>query len=364
MDYQHGNVQLCTSLDLQILTEWCHCSHVAQKDPTQFLFLDTETSGLAGGTGTFAFLIGLGFRTVEGFRLIQLFMRDPSQEPALLATLTKIVKPFEVIVSFNGKGFDVPILNTRHILNKIESPFLTMDHIDMLSLARKIWRNRLPSRALKDLEVDILSLPRTQEEVPGWMIPELYFEYLKSGDSRPLAGVFYHNGMDILSLAAIFSVVNQMLNDPISEIVPHGLDIIALARMYEELGRLDTAIQLYEAGLQRDLPIPFFLQTLERFALLYRKQGEWEQASALWQKAVDYHQYEAAIELAKYYEHQLRDYPQALHWSEVAAACLEYQRLPAYQKRTILQELDHRITRLRQKEQAANKNVAADENGK
>jgi uncharacterized protein len=348
-DYQHGATRLCQDSDIRFLSEWCRCSHVSQKDRKRFLFLDTETSGLAGGTGTFIFLIGLGFRTEVGFRLIQLFMRDPSQESALLETLTRVTAPFEVIVSFNGKGFDVPILNTRHVMNNIPSPFVEMEHIDMLSLARKLWRNRLPSRALKDLEVDILSLSRTQEEVPGWMIPELYYEYLRSGDARPLEGVFYHNGMDILSLAAIFNIVSDMLSDPITNPIPFVLDSIAVARMYEELGRLDVAIYLYEKSLDQNLPLPFFLQTLQRFALLYRKQGEWEKAAGLWKKAMDYHQVEAGIELAKYYEHQLRNYAEALHWAHSSVDCVARLSIPAYQKKTLLNNLDRRLDRLNRK---------------
>jgi uncharacterized protein len=160
--------------------------------------------------------LGLVSVLKQVFRLIQLFMRDPGQEQALLASLARILAPFKVIVTFNGRGFDVPLMKARHVMNGIPHPFDNLEHIDLLPVARKLWRNRLPSRALKSLEVDILQLPRTAEEVPGYLIPEMYFDYLRSGDARPLSGIFYHNGMDILSLAALFNFVNDLLVDPLS----------------------------------------------------------------------------------------------------------------------------------------------------
>jgi uncharacterized protein len=245
-DYQHGIMTLCSSVDPTILNECCRCNIVEDVGLDRYIFLDTETSGLSGGTGTYAFLIGLGYRTANGFRLVQLFMRDPGHETALLASLARFIDSFEVVVTFNGKLFDIPLLNARHIMNSYPSPFGEMQHVDLLPVARKLWRNRLPSRALKSLETDILNLPRTDEEVPGWLIPQLYFDYLRSGDARPLAGILYHNAMDILSLAALFNFVSDILMDPSDTRLLDSLDIAAIARIYEEMGRHEKAIALYE----------------------------------------------------------------------------------------------------------------------
>jgi len=345
MDYRHGVVDLCTRENVDILGQWCKLDRLADKDLGKYVFLDTETSGLAGGTGTYAFLIGLGFHTPEGFRLLQLFMREPGEEAALLAALARIIDPFEVVVTFNGKSFDIPLLNTRHVINKIPTPFEEMAHVDLLPLARRIWKNRLPSRALKSLEVDILSLPRTDDEVPGELIPELYFNYLRSGDARPLAGVFYHNGMDIVSLAALFNYTSKMLSNPFGN-VPEGLDLVAIARLYEELGHLETALQLYEKCLEFDLPRPFFVQTMMRFAQLHRKNGRIQEAVNLWVKALEYDVYEAGIELAKYFEHQLRDFSQAIHFTEMTITCVQRADIPRYQRKILLGDIQHRMERL------------------
>jgi uncharacterized protein YprB with RNaseH-like and TPR domain len=349
LDYSHGLCKLCATPDLKLIAQWGKTNHLPQIDPHKILFLDTETSGLAGGTGTFAFLIGLGYQTPAGFRLIQLFLREPGQEPALLAALARIIAPFEAVVTFNGKSFDIPLLKTRHILNGIPSPFSEIEHIDMLPLARRIWRNRLPSRALGDLETAILEVVRTQEEVPGWLVPQIYFDYLNTGDARPLAGVFYHNSIDILSLAGLFNYVAELLNDPLKTSEIDSLDMIAIARLYEELGYLETAAIYYEHSLNQGMPEPFYIQTLQRFAVLYRHKGEWDAAARLWEKAVEHDQVSACVELAKYYEHQKKDYPEAIRWTRIGLNLVEYnRRLP--DRQTWLKELERRLTRLNKKQ--------------
>jgi uncharacterized protein len=347
LDYQHGCIAICADCQVGFLAEWCRCDGLLNTRLEDYIFLDTETSGLAGGTGTYAFMIGLGFRTETGFRLIQLFMRDPGQEQALLASLARILSPFKVIVTFNGRGFDVPLMKARHVMNGIPHPFDNLEHIDLLPVARKLWRNRLPSRALKSLEVDILQLPRTAEEVPGYLIPEMYFNYLRSGDARPLSGIFYHNGMDILSLAALFNFVNDLLVDPLSSQAIDSLDLVSIARMHEDLSNFDQAVFLYERAIAQGLPRPFFIQTLQRFAQLYRRQGQWDNAVRLWEKSVlEYQQIEAGVELAKFYEHRQREYSEAMRWSQTAFSLVEISKLPPSSKRILKVELQHRIDRL------------------
>ena len=349
-DYLHGDILLSTRVNPENVGTWAKAARLQEADLEKILFLDTETSGLAGGTGTYAFLVGLGFRTPDGFSVQQIFMRDPSQEPALLSVLSEIVASFDYIVTFNGKSFDIPLLNTRHVMNNLISPFKTMEHIDLLPLARRLWRNRLSSRALKDLEVEILHVPRSQEEVPGWMVPELYFEYLRSGDARPLAGVFYHNAMDILSLAALFNFCADFLHRPLHHKDTPGLDLAAVAHLFEEMNQIEAAISVYEESLQKgDLPLQFYLETLQRFALLYRKRDQWEEAVGLWLKAAEHHWLEAFIELAKYYEHHQKDYAEAARWTQAAIETANELDLPFWRKKVIMDEITHRLDRLRSK---------------
>jgi len=345
-DHVQGHTPLSMAIDLGVLVQWGQAPHLANLELQKFVFLDTETSGLAGGTGTFAFLVGLGYHTARGFCLQQFFLREPGEETALLAAIGRALSDFGAVVTFNGKSFDIPLLTSRHILHGFTPPFKEFAHLDLLPLARRLWRNRLPSRALGDLEVEILGMERDLNEVPGWMIPQMYFDYLHSGDARPLAGVLYHNAMDIVSLAALFNHMANLLNNPLADRIPDSLDLIAIARLYEDIGKTENAVSLYEFSLQQGLPEPFLLDTLMRFADLYRRRGEWPQTLRLWQTAASYQHLPAYIELAKYYEHRQRDYSQALHWVEDARLTVERSGMGLVARQTYSLELEHRRQRL------------------
>ena len=349
--YQHGSIPLCPDYQMDILAAWGGTPRINEPEGKNVVFLDTETSGLAGGTGTYAFLIGLGYRTEAGFELVQFFMRDPEQESALLAALDQWLSRFSVVVTFNGKTFDIPILNSRYIMNGLTAPFGNYEHLDVLQISRKLWRDRLPSRALSELEKEIGHVYRTQEEVPGWLIPQLYFDYLRDGDARPLSGVFYHNSQDILSLAALYGHIAGMLKDPLhSDQSVYGLDLAAIARLYEEMGLVDQAAELYERSLEiGDLPEPFFFKTIERYATLYRRQGEWFRAAQLWRRAAEYGEVTACVELSKYYEHHERNYLEALNWAKRALDNFEVDQFYPGSGRKLEREIERRIGRLYQR---------------
>lgn len=350
LDYQHGVIQLCSSGEMDILARWSATPRISGPGKKNIVFLDTETSGLAGGTGTYAFLVGIGYQAETGFHLTQFFMRDPGQETPLLAALDQWLAGFDVIVTFNGKSFDVPLLNTRFVMNGFTTPFNRFEHVDVLQIARKLWRDRLPSRALGELEKEIVRFYRTTDDIPGWMIPQIYFDYLHNGDARPLSGIFYHNAIDILSLAALFGRIGEMLKDPIQNASEYGLDLAAIARLYEEMGMLEEAVGLYERSLNLgDLPEPFLLKTMERYALLRRRQQDWGKAVQLWQKAAEYGHLAACIELSKYYEHRERNFTEALDWARKALLALDYSGSNLYSVKAIERDIQRRIGRLYQK---------------
>jgi len=348
-EYRHGNAGLNITASLRMISEWGRANHLADCDPGGFLFLDTETTGLSGGTGTYAFLVGIGRFVDGGFQLVQFLMRDPTEEAALLAALTEYVHPCQALVTYNGKAFDAPLLNTRYTLQGFSSPLPGLAHFDLLPLARRLWRDRLPSRTLGYIEANVLGAARTQEEVPGWMIPQVYFDYLRSGDARPLSGVLYHNAMDILALAALFSHTVSLLANPLELDIPDGVDLAAIARLFEDLGYLDSAVQIYLQGLEKGLPEEFFWDTVQRLALLYRRRREWQAAIDLWKKAAQGGRVEAHVELAKYYEHEARDPQEALQWTQAGIRIVEGPRFPPYLRKQTLVDLEHRQTRLQKK---------------
>lgn len=350
LDHQHGVVPILFTEELNTLALWAGDERLAGMKPADLVFLDTETSGLSGGTGTYAFMVGAGQFEEEGFHLVQFFMRDPGEEAALLEALTDFLASGSVMVTYNGKAFDAPLLQTRYRLHSMPVPFKDMIHLDLLPLARRLWRDRLPSRSLKYIEENVLGAPRSSEEVPGFEIPYLYFDYLREGDARPLSGVFYHNNQDIVALAAMLNHMNHMLVEPLHESIEHGLDRIALAHLFEDLGKWDLAARLYEIGLQEQLPEADFSQAVRRLAILQRRRGDLDAALKLWeQAAADGHIY-AHIELAKHHEHRQRDPATALLWATRARELAQKdESLPAYMRAHWLQEVEHRLVRLEKK---------------
>ncbi len=346
LDYRHGVVSLCPIAPLHTLAQWAKDMRLADLPLEAFAFLDTETSGLSGGTGTYAFMVGAGRFEAGTFRLLQFFMRDPGEEPALLEALADFLAPAQALVTYNGKAFDAPLLVTRYSLHSIPIPFKDYSHVDLLPLARCLWRDRLPSRSLKYIEENVLGAPRNSQEVPGYEIPYLYFDYLRSGDARPLAGVFYHNAMDIVALAALLKYVSHMLAEPLHESIQHGLDRIALAKLFEDLGKWDEAARLYERGLEDGLSEADFWPAVQRLSILQRRRGDLAEAVKLWEKAAAQGHVYAHVELAKHYEHRVRDYATARQWTQKAMELARDSSLPVYMQKHWVEELEHRRKRL------------------
>lgn len=344
--YCHGSARLDIVAPRRVIAEWAHEERVAACSPEEMVFVDIETTGLARGTGTYAFLIGIGRSTPAGFRVIQLFLRDPAEEAAQIASLAEFLQPAGALVTFNGKAFDVPILNARQIANGWTPLLANVPHVDLLPLARRLWRARLESRALGSLEAHILGATRTEDDVPGWLIPQMYFDYLRHGDARPLKGVFYHNAMDVIAMAALLNHVAQMIEDPWGFQVQHGLDWVALARLYEDLGAWEKAAALYEQGLAHDLDEQAFRETVQRLATLQRRLGAIGPAIKWWLDAAGTGDVYAHVELAKYFEHDQRDYVQAREWTMKALDIVKNGNGSVNLRREWQGPLEHRLERL------------------
>jgi uncharacterized protein YprB with RNaseH-like and TPR domain len=349
-DYRHGHAPIRPAAPLQVMSAWAGEPRLSELPIEAFAFLDTETSGLAGGTGTYAFLVGVA-RFAEGGELVlqQFFMRGPSEEAALLDAVSRFLAPAQALVTFNGKAFDAPLLTTRYLMHRMPSPLRDFAHLDLLPLARRLWRDRLESRALKYIEENVLEAPRTVEEVPGYEIPWLYFDYLRTGDARPLKGVFYHNAMDVVALAALLSHTAGMLADPFHEGIEHGLDVIAMAKLYEQLGNVETAARLFERGLQMSLGEEHFWEAVRRLAVLQKRRGDFEQAVPLWEQAAAEGHVYAYVELAKYFEHRQHDPKTALQWTKSAQKEVKRSDLPTYIRKHWEAELRRRHERLEAK---------------
>ena len=348
-DYVFGQSPLVSSFPFALISQYAKDTEIQNIPLSKFAFLDTETSGLSGGTGTYAFMVGVARFIDDEYVLKQFFMRDPAEEPALLEGLAKFLTPCEALVTFNGKAFDAPLLSTRYRLHHIPIPYKDYSHIDLLPLARRLWRDRLESRTLKYLEEHVLGFTRSSEEVPGYEVPWLYFDYLRTGNPTPLAGVFYHNAIDVVAMAALLAHMNDMLESPYDGKVQHGLDFVALGKLFEDLGHWEQAARLLERGLEFELDESDFGVAVKRLSILQKRRGDMDEAVRLWEESADRGHLYAFIEMAKYYEHKQRDIKLAAKWTKSALKRVEKLDMPDYMRKHWTDEIEHRIGRLNRK---------------
>src|SRR6266550_1770996 len=302
-------------------------------DPSRWLFLDTETTGLAGGTGTYAFLIGLGWWDASGLQIEQLFMRDFTEEYSILHELSTRVVERPVLVTFNGKSFDWPLLENRFTMTRsIAAPKLAA-HLDLLHPARALWKLRLGCVRLVELERHVLDAPRLgwhrENDVASALIPQFYFDYLRGGPAAPLAGVVRHNQMDLRGLAALFGKINTLLSEPAdsaNEI--ESLDLFGLSRFLQRRGDADRAQSACAQALAIGLPAEFRPKARRDLALMAKRRGEHERAVEIWLDMVaDLHEgIHACEQLAIYYERHAKDPAKAAQFAKLAVATVRQQR--------------------------------------
>lgn len=334
-------------------------TRAALEDPARWLFLDTETTGLAGGTGTYAFLVGIAWWDAGGLQIEQFFMRDFTEEYSLLHELAGRVAERPVLVTFNGKSFDWPLLENRFTMTRsITAPKLAA-HLDLLHPARALWKLRLSSVRLVELERHVLDAPRLgwhrEDDVSSALIPQFYFDYLRGGSAEPLAGVVKHNQMDLRGLAALFGKMNAMLSesaDDSNEI--ESLDLFGLSRFLQRRGEVGRAQSACAQALAIGLPAEVRPKAQRELALMAKRRGEHTRAAEIWQEIVADPQdgIQACEQLAIHFEHQAIDLSKATEFAQLALAKLRRHRASErdYQAEAraarVEQRLLHRIARL------------------
>jgi uncharacterized protein len=307
---------LCKTQDAARTKKW----RAAAEDPEKWLFLDTETTGLAGGTGTYAFLIGIAWWDSGGLQLEQFMMRDFSEEHSVLLELAARIAERPVLVTFNGKTFDWPLLESRYSMTRcIRVPELAA-HLDLLHPARAVWKLRLGSVKLVELERHVLDIERLgwhrEDDVPSSMIPQFYFNYLRGGSPAPLAGVVRHNGMDLRGLAALFGKLNALLDCQQRE-QTEALDLFGLSRYLQRRGEATKAESAYVAARGRGLPLPFDMQARRELAQMAKRRGEHAAAALIWEELLEDSECKslACEELALYHERRTKDFKKALEFA-------------------------------------------------
>jgi hypothetical protein len=281
-------------------------------DPGRWLFLDTETTGLAGGTGTYAFLVGLGWWEQDAFVVEQLFMRDHSEEASLLVDLAQRLAERPALVTFNGKSFDWPLLETRYRMTRTACVQSPSAHLDLLHPARQLWRFRLKSVALAELERHVLDFERGCD-IPSHTIPARYFDFLRGGPEEPIVAVFRHNQMDLCGLAALAARIAKLLDQPES-CAGDASAAFGVSRMLHRHGDEMMAEEGYQRALTFGLPQEADRMARRELAHLARRQGNHARANALCETLLgDSSDGILAYEqLAIHYEHRAHDPQHAL----------------------------------------------------
>jgi len=305
-------------------------------DPEKWLFLDTETTGLSGGTGTYAFLIGIAWWDAGGLQVEQFLMRDFSEEHSVLLELSERLAERPVLVTFNGKTFDWPLLESRFTMTRsIRVPQLAA-HLDLLHPARAVWRLRLGSVRLVELEQHVLDARRLgwdrADDVPSNMIPQFYFDYLRGRSVAPLAGVVRHNRNDLRGLAALFGKLNELLGKEHHPCEADGLDLFGLSRFLHRRGEKKRAESACTAARDRGLPIGLDAVAQWELAKMAKRRGEHEAAAQIFEELSRDSDWRAAAceELATFYERKRKDLAMALKYARRAVA--ELKKSSALQK--------------------------------
>ncbi|MCZ6573249.1 MAG: ribonuclease H-like domain-containing protein [Planctomycetota bacterium] len=355
VDTQHGSMRLRALRDVAVkdLSVVARDPGLEHADFDKAIFFDTETTSLGGGVGTYVFLLGAGYMDGDSFVVEQYFLREMTEERALLGTINRLFGRFELAVSFHGKGFDTPRLTDRLAFHHMQFDLPDV-HLDLCQVGRQLYRGAFEDCRLQTFERELVRFHR-QDDLPGADCPRAFFDHLR-GDSSLIPRVFQHNLYDILTMPALAACFAREVSSPSHPVVQANL-----GRVYESSGRDDRARRAYGASLPglRERSHGLLPRTLERLALLERRTGRHAESAELLQERVGLEPaaIQALEDLAKYYEHRRHDYERACELAREAR-----RRLvdgvegvegglpvdPAVRERR-LQSLEHRLERLQRR---------------
>lgn len=279
--------------------------------PEEVLFMDLETTGLSLGTGTYAFLVGLGYFRDRQFHIHQVFLRAFDEEPAFLYRTQELIEPFRYLVTFNGKGFDVPLLEARFTMCSQPGTLRDMVSWDLLHPARRLWFGRLQDCRLQTIERERLGVAREGMDIAGDEIPRVYFRFVHEGDARDMDRIAYHNAMDVLTMTALTVHIDQALKAKDGS----RSNLFSVGRYYERRGIEDKGAEYYEAASfcghdprERDM-------ALFHLARQRKKEGRFDESVRIWQELVERDGYgflSCCVEISKHLEHRTREYEKAV----------------------------------------------------
>jgi len=338
-----GNVKLSEWEDIspELLAIVAGDNRFLEVDPLKLLYFDTETTGLAGGTGTVPFMLGFGFVDHNLFMVKIFVLNDLSREEEFLNEIDRFLEEhdFSATVTYNGKSFDFPLMETRYILNRRRFPLLEKPHLDFLFPARTLWKNTYESRKLGFLGDVLLGISRS-DDIDASQIPTLYFAYLRNNMFSLLEKVVEHNALDLIGLSALLLLGIQYLKNH-SNIQDEG-ERLGAAMLFEKRGDFDRSTELYEILKQCATRDDIIIKAVKRLSVIKKKKKLFEEATELWKILSGFKDHFALRELSVHYEHRKKDYYGAIEFVEQA---FEEISLTDVQRK----DLEKRLKRLHKK---------------
>jgi uncharacterized protein len=345
----YGKIPISAGLKIsgEVLSLLSREKSFAERDLSSALFLDLETTGLSGGVGVVPFLVGLGYFRDGGFRVSQFFLGDLAEEERLVKELERFFDQmgFRSVVTFNGKAFDLPLLETRFILHRTALPLSGLPHLDFLFSARSLWSHKHESCRLYHLAQQILEADR-EEDIPSAEIPQRYFEFLRTGDFSLIEPVLYHNQEDLLSLLGVVISGAAMFSEDKEDklnLEADAMDLYGAARLLERTGESERSALFMRRALEGRLSEEIAGLARLKLAAHFKKNRDWEGAIRLWQETSRVSRLTGYRELAIYYEHRERNYEKARQAAE------EGLTAAAGASRSLEKDFSHRLERIKQK---------------
>jgi uncharacterized protein YprB with RNaseH-like and TPR domain len=323
---RYGDISIALGLEIpgKALAFLSHDEEFEALTLDSALFLDLETTGLAGGTGTLPFLVGMGYYRDGKFKVAQYFLGEMADEDAMIRELSGFIRDmdFKSVVTYNGKAFDLPLLETRFAMHRERFPLAGLPHLDFLFAARQLWKHKYESCRLFHLAREIVRAER-DEDIPGAEIPMRYFQYIRTGDESLIEPILYHNQEDILSLLGVVIAGAMLLGrgqrpDAAEELDP--LDLVGVGRLYESAGDTERSAELFEQALKRNLSGELSVRVQKKLSSHFKKNRDWEKAVVLWKELSCQDRLDVVRELAMYYEHKEKRYDEALRTAEEGLA--------------------------------------------
>jgi len=355
LETRYGKIALSSGLQIKgdVLTWLSRDSAFENLDLSNALFIDLETTGLSGGTGVIPFLIGLGYYRDDKFHVTQFFLGELAEEERMIKEFGQFLSQmnFQSIITFNGKGFDMPLLETRFILHRQAFSLSGLPHLDFLYSARSLWRHKHESCRLYHLAREVVQADRA-EDIPAAEVPWRFFQYLQTGNFEIVEPVLYHNQEDILSLLGVVIVGSIIFSEAGEEGFADAMDLYGAGKVMENVGEVEKSVHFFKRALEGKLSEEISLQARRKLSTYFKRGEDWQRAVSLWMEMsasnrASLNQLYSFRELAMYFEHIMKKYEEALKVAEEGLV-LSIGFSPFYEK-----DFSHRLERLKRKLKAA-----------